>query len=164
MIVKLFIVELGLPMSIVDRSAFPRAMHIVDPHFSMPSRRSIARSALPALYEQMVINIKSRCFTANHAAASLNCWTDRRMRPFFSVTAHTINRGHFESYVLAFSPMEEAHTAEALLSKFTDVTRTYDIEHKLVRLVTDNASNVTCAFKDLVVPGFVEYFTATDEI
>ena len=60
--------------------------------------------------------------------------------------------------------MKEAHTTDALRSKFTDVTRAYDIEHKLVRLVIDNASNVTCAFKDLVVPGFVEYFTTTEEI
>ena len=129
MIVNMLIVELGLPMSIVDRPAFSRAMHIVDPHFSMPSRRSITRSTLPALHEQMVIDIKSRCLTANHVAASLDCWTDRRMRPFFSVTAHTINRGHFESYVLDFSPMEEAHTADALLAKFNDVTRKYNIDN-----------------------------------
>lgn len=60
--------------------------------------------------------------------------------------------------------MEEAHTAEALLDEFNEVTRTYDIEHKLVRLVTDNASNVTCAFKDLIVPGFAEYFASIEEI
>lgn len=163
MIVNLFIVELGLPLSIVDRSAFSRAMHIVDPHFSMPSRRTISRSTLPALHDQMVVDIKSRCSAANYVAASLDCWTDRRMRPFFSVTAHTINRGHFESYVLDFSPMEEAHTAEALLSKFKDVSRIYDIEEKLVRVVTDNASNITCALKDLIVPGFVEYFATSEE-
>ena len=164
MIVKLLIVELGLPLSIVDRSAFSRAMCVVDPHFVMPSRRTISRSMLPSLYEQMLNDVKSRCLEANHVAASLDCWTDRRMRSFFSVTAHTIIRGHFESYVLDFSPIEEAHTAEFLLDKFNDVTKTFDIEHKLVRLVTDNASNVTCAFKDLVVPGFAEYFADINEV
>ena len=73
MIVKLFIVELGLPMSIVDWPAFSRAMYIVDPHFSMPSRRSITRSALPALPEQMVIDIKTRCLTVSYVAASVDC-------------------------------------------------------------------------------------------
>ena len=76
----------------------------------------------------MMINIKSRCLTVNYVAASLDRWTDRRMRPFFSVTAQTINRGHFESHVLDVSPTEEAHNAEALLSKFNDVSRIYDIE------------------------------------
>ena len=34
----------------------------------------------------------------------------------------------------------------------------YDIEEKLVRIVTDNASNNLKAFKDLIVPGFEVYF------
>ena len=85
------------------------------------------------------------------------------MRPFFSVTAHTINNGIFESYVLDFSSMEESRSEDALLSRFQDAIRTYDIEHKLVRLVTDNASNVTSAFTDLIVPGFAEYFVTMEE-
>ena len=163
MIVKLLIVELGLPLSIVDRSPFIQAMRIVDPHFAIPSRRTIARSTLPALHDQMITEIKNRCPSANYVATSLDCWTDRRMRPFFPVTAHTINNGIFESYVLDFSSMEESHTADALLSRFQDLVRTYDIEHKLVRLVTDNASNVTSAFKDLIVPGFAEDFATMEE-
>ena len=111
----------------------------------------------------MVTEIKNRCLSANYVAASLDCWTDRRMRPLFSVTAHTINNGIFESYVLGFSSMEESHTADALLSQFQDVVRTYDIEHKLVRLVTDSASNVTSAFKDLIVLGFAESFATMEE-
>jgi hypothetical protein len=99
MVVKLLIVELGLPLSIVDRSAFSRVTQMVDPHFAMPHRRTIARSTLSALDNQMVIDIKSRCSTSNYIAASLDCWTDRQMRAFFSVTAHTIKHGNFESCV-----------------------------------------------------------------
>lgn len=150
MIVKLLIVELGLPLSIVDRSSFIPAMHIVDPHFLLSSRRTIARSTLPTLHDQMVTVIKNRCLSANYLAASLDYWTDRRMRRFFSATAHTINNGSFESYVLDYSSMEESHNPSPLS------------EHKRVRLVTDNASNVTSAFKDLIVPVFDAYFSTME--
>jgi hypothetical protein len=73
MIVKLLIIELGLPLSIVDRSPFMQAMRIVDPHFAIPSRRTIARSTLPVLHDQMITEIKNRCLSANYVAASLDC-------------------------------------------------------------------------------------------
>ena len=40
---------------------------------------------------------------------------------------------------------------------------TYNIEEKLVRIVTDNASNNIKAFDDLVVPEFEVYFEPEDE-
>ena len=40
---------------------------------------------------------------------------------------------------------------------------TYDIDEKLVRIVTDNASNNIKAFSDLIVPGFKVYFETDDE-
>ena len=91
----------------------------------------IGRLTFPALHDRRVIDIKSRCLSAYYVTASRNYWTGRRLQSFFSITAYTINHGHFEPYVLDFSPISEAHTAEALLSRFTNVARTYDMEYTI---------------------------------
>lgn len=51
-----------------------------------------------------------------------------------------------------------AHTGENLRHQLEGVMATYNIEDKVVRIVTDNASNNIKAFKDLMVPGFEVYF------
>ena len=50
------------------------------------------------------------------------------------------------------------HTSENLLKEYEAVTAQYNIENKIVRLITDNASNNIKAFGSLIVPGFEPYF------
>ena len=51
-----------------------------------------------------------------------------------------------------------SHTGENLRHQLESILATYDIDDKLVRIVTDNASNNMKAFGDLIVPGFEVYF------
>ena len=45
-----------------------------------------------------------------------------------------------------------------MLKEYEAIISHYDIEDKVVRLVTDNASNNIKAFGSLIVPGFEPYF------
>ena len=56
-----------------------------------------------------------------------------------------------------------SHSGENLRRQLEGVMATYDIEEKVVRIVTDNASNNIKAFDDLVVLGFEVYFEPEDD-
>lgn len=56
-----------------------------------------------------------------------------------------------------------SHTGDNLRRQLEDVTATFNIEEKLVRIITDNASNNLKAFDQLVIPGFETYFEAEDD-
>jgi len=60
--------------------------------------------------------------------------------------------------VLCFIPLRGSHTANLLLHHYENVLNTFDINTKIARLVTDNASSNIKAFQDLIVPGFEDYF------
>ncbi|CAF4897221.1 unnamed protein product, partial [Rotaria socialis] len=50
------------------------------------------------------------------------------------------------------------HSGEKLAAEFDRITQLYNLKDKLVRIITDNASNNQAAFNHLLLPGFDEYF------
>jgi hypothetical protein len=60
-VVNDLIIKLGLPLSIVERSAFINFMKTVDPKFSLTSRRTLSRTTIPSLYEKMNNQLKMFC-------------------------------------------------------------------------------------------------------
>ncbi|CAM4961709.1 unnamed protein product [Rotaria socialis] len=134
-IVKDLIIECGLPISLVDQDGFKSFMAAVDPMYSLLSRRQITRDKLPKLHDRMIMKLKALCNNAEYVSVTLDVWTDRRLRSYI---------GH--------------HTADVLLAEFEKVINYYHIEKKLVRLITDNASNNLKAFNHILLPGFESYF------
>lgn len=104
MIIQDLIVDLGLPLSIVDHPSFLRAMNTVDSRFSVLSRRVLCREKLPSAFEQIMLKVKQACKEAKFVALTLDIWSDRRMRSFLGITMHTIaeNDGSIHNYLLDF--------------------------------------------------------------
>ena len=92
MVFQNFIVELGSPFSIVEKPAFIRAMAVVDPRFSVPSRRMFTGTYLPKVHDTLIKTLKSTCSSTSFLSLSLDVWTDRRVRAYYAVTVHFINR------------------------------------------------------------------------
>ena len=90
-IIEDLIVELGLPLSLVERQGFLNFMNRVDPQFKMISRRSIARTAIPSLYKKMMDGLQMFCASAECVSLTLDIWSDRRQRAFFAVTGKIEN-------------------------------------------------------------------------
>lgn len=89
-IVQDLIIDLGLPLSLVERPGFLQFMNTVDSKFSVISRRTLGRTTIPNLYNKMNESLKQFCSSAEFISLTLDIWTDRRMRPFFSITGENI--------------------------------------------------------------------------
>lgn len=158
MVTNDLIIGLALPLSIVERPEFVQAMRTVDPRFVVPSRRSLCRDVLPHAFAKVENELKRICKENRFVSLTLDIWTDRRMRSFFAVTLHLIEQCLFKSHLLAFKCLSGSHTGDNLLKEYEEITAQYGIEEKVVRLITDNASNNIKAFASLVLPGFEPYF------
>ncbi|CAF3342402.1 unnamed protein product [Rotaria socialis] len=162
-IVENLIIELGLPLSLIERSGFITFMSNVDPKFSTISRRTLTRTILPDLYTKMLHGLKSFCSMATFISLTLDLWTDRRQRVFFALTGHSIINSEFKSYVLSFQPIYGKHRGPVLLDTYEACISSFSIRGKLVRLITDSASNNIAAFSGLIIPGFECYFQRDDD-
>ncbi|CAF3285043.1 unnamed protein product [Rotaria sp. Silwood2] len=162
-IVENLIIELGLPLSLIERPAFINFMSHVDPRFSTISRRTLTRTILPNLYTKMLDGLKSFCSIATSISLTLDLWTDRRQRAFFALTGHAIINSEFKSYVMSFQPIYGNHRAPLLLDAYEACISSFNIQGKLVRLVTDSSSNNIAAFSSLIIPGFESYFQDDDD-
>lgn len=80
------------------------------------------------------------------------------MRCYFSMTAHTIIENDYKSYLLSFERLHGKHSGEALAAEFDRVVQLYNLDDKIVRLITDNASINLAAFDDIILPVFEDYF------
>ncbi|CAF2083855.1 unnamed protein product [Rotaria magnacalcarata] len=83
-IVQNLIIELGLPLSLVERPAFIKFMSSVNPKFSITSRRTLRRTTIPSLYHKMNDLLKEFCSTAEYISLTLDIWSDRGARSFFN--------------------------------------------------------------------------------
>ena len=103
---KDFVIELELPLSIVEKPAFIRAITTVDPKFRIPSRRTLTYDYLPKAYDQANTKLKCLCSSAKYVSLTFDGWTDRRLRAFYAVAMHYIDEiGQLKSYLLAFNPL-----------------------------------------------------------
>ena len=50
-----------------------------------------------------------------------------------------------------------------LLQTYENIVNGFEIQTKVVHLVTDNAANNIKAFQNLIIPGFEHYFDVEDD-
>ena len=112
---------MGLPLSIVENPPFKHFTNEIDPRYKCISRRDVTRSFLPVLHKKCVSKLKDICSQSNHVSLTLDLWTDRRMRCYFGIIAHTIIDDHYKSYLLSFERLHGRHSGEALAAEFDRV-------------------------------------------
>ncbi|CAF1078887.1 unnamed protein product [Rotaria sordida] len=154
---------MSLPLLIVDNESFMNFMLDVDPKYKMINRRDITRSFLPIMYKKCIKKLQDICNRSKYISLPLDIWSDRRMRSYFGITLHTIIDDQYKTYVLSFERLKGKHSGDKLAAEFDRVVQMYNLKDKLVRIVTDNASNNQAAFDNLILPGFEEYFNDIDD-
>ncbi|CAF5087461.1 unnamed protein product, partial [Rotaria magnacalcarata] len=149
---------MGLSLSIVDHTSFNDFMNDVDSKYKPIHRRDLTRSFLPALHKKCTSKLQEICAEAKHVSLTLDIWCDRLMRSYFGVTLHTIIDDKYKTFLLSFERLEGRHTSDKLAAEFDRIIQLYNLKDKIVRLITDNASNNLAAFDNIILPGFDDYF------
>ena len=86
-------------------------------------------------------------------SVTVDIWTDRIMRSYLGITAHTVNitpitkKMKLQSVLLKFQRFTGSHTAENIFEAFHEAMDEANLKKKVEIIVTDNAANMRAAFK-----------------
>ena len=146
----LLIVQDLQPLSIVEDKGFRQFISDLDPKYQLPCRREIASNLLPTLYEETKSQLFRELCDANAIALTTDLWSSRHTQSFMTVTAHFINKEWvLKSCVLETPRLAASHTAQNISDELVRVMSEWQIQRKVVAVVTDNSSKETSAVNKL---------------
>ena len=136
-------------MSIVEDQGLKNFVHTLDSRYKIPSRRTIM-SRLPETYQSVKRKLKGQLNNTTHIALTTNIWTSLQTKSYCCITAHYItDTWELKSAVLEIFDFSNEHIADNIASEILRVTTEWNIEGKIVCVMTDNASNIVAAINKM---------------
>lgn len=152
----IFVASTSVPFSIIDTSEFAEFCRSLVPNFKLPDKKTVL-SEITDVYTKMRKNILTEIAAARKICLCVDEWTKKGMNwSVIGVTAHFFNpKTHqMERILLGMPRFEHPHTAERISETIDSILRHWEIaEKKIWRIITDNAKNITKAFRTVASDG-----------
>ncbi|CAH0562953.1 unnamed protein product [Brassicogethes aeneus] len=137
------------PFSVVEDYGFKKFVHALNPSYELPSRKKLLNTFLQASYEKTFLVCQTALNKVEAVTLTTDCWTSRNSKNFMAVTAHFINENFKnQSMLLDCSSFGETHTSQNLSKELKRVILEWNLEGKILMVISDNAANIRKAIKD----------------
>lgn len=122
----------------------------------LPHPCTLSRNSLSRVYNDCVFAVKAKINEDNPSAISLtmDAWTDNyRHIPFMTFTMHWMSptETQLRSCTLQTSFLPHPHTADNIIAELKKVLIQFNLNNKIITLVTDGGTNMIKAAKDMKV-------------
>ena len=142
------IVKNYLPFQIVESSDFQKFLYKLNSTYKMPTRKTVSSTLLPQLYATIKERVKEEIKSTDSVCITTDGWSSRANESYLSVTAHYLdNKLELKSSLLECFKYDEKHTANNLAEELHRVLQEWEIDRKIVGVVTDNAPNIVAAVR-----------------
>ena len=151
-----------MPLSLVENEIFGKILTDLDPKIKLPIRKRVADN-ITNLSDECREYVKNRLIGAlGKISITADIWSKKSLTTcYLGVTAHCVSEeSKLEDFVLDFVEFPHPHTGERISELIYEVLCNWGLVGKAKFIVTDNASNMVCAFKntntdedDLVIAG-----------
>ncbi|KAF5370312.1 hypothetical protein D9758_006880 [Tetrapyrgos nigripes] len=136
-----WVAESMRPFNIVQDRGFQCLMKTGRPHYYIPHPTTIARDVKEVFAKTRKRVAKMLQNTESDINCGIDTWTSPNHKAFAAVTVHFEHEGKLLSMLLDFFEIAESHSGENLARAFGDMLVEFGIEHKLLSVTCDNASN-----------------------
>lgn len=135
------------PLNIVNDTEFKKFVALLNPSYSLPTRKTLSESLLPRQYLQLKNQVKNEISKAQAVCITTDGWTSDNNESFIGVTAHYIDpeAGKMCANLLGCIEFDDSHTSMNLCHFLKNELREWQIENKVGVIVSDNAANIVAA-------------------
>ena len=142
------------PFSIVDNIGFCRLMALIEPRYTLPSRRYFSEVMIPAIYSKVKHHVSQLLSSTTYVSVTTDAWSSTYSHhSFMSLTAHFItDTMEKKDLMLSAWQFDESHTADNISVALLSHIQSWDIEEKLVCAVRDNAANMIAGMRVAHIP------------
>ncbi|XP_058777231.1 zinc finger BED domain-containing protein RICESLEEPER 2-like isoform X2 [Vicia villosa] len=136
---SIFVVLDELPFSAVEREGFKFYSKVMQPQFSIPSRRTVARDCFQLHLdekEKLKAFFKSDC---NRVALTTDCWNSLQNLNYLTLTAHFVdNEWKYQKRIISFAVIPD-HKGGTVGRKIEEVLKDWGIRN-VSTITVDNAT------------------------
>jgi hypothetical protein len=137
---SVFVVLDEQPFSAVEGEGFKFYSKVMQPQFTIPSRRTVARDYFQLYLDEkqkLKAFFKSDC---NRVALTTNCWTSIQNLNYLTLTAHFVdNEWKYQKRIISFTVIPN-HKGETVGRKIEEVLRDWGIRN-VSTITVDNATS-----------------------
>ena len=140
-LLNLFIFDFQ-PFSVVDDSGFKAFFSALNPSYQLPSKHSISKTAIPAMHEECK-QMKEIIEKGNQFCVTTDFWTSINAVSYIAVTAHFLDENvNICSLLLECHPIDIFYNSENFASELLNIVEKWEIQEKILLLVSYNAVNI----------------------
>lgn len=144
------------PLTLGERQGMRHFANCAVPGYVTPCYSTVTDTLLPAAMKEVEEQVESALRGNRNFTIATDIWTSRRGHPFIAFICTYINE-NFEgkAMLLGCNHMPGHHTGDSIYAIFDLCVKKWKIDDSIIRVVSDNASNMLSAFR---LPGFTKEF------
>ncbi len=135
------------PLSAGEREGMRHFAGAAQPGYTPPCYNTVRDTLMPHALEEMEDRLRDLLKKGDGFVLSADIWTSRRGHSFLGIVASFIDgtfRGH--TVLLSCDHIQGHHTADRIYQMYESVLKYWNVERRVIRVVTDSASNMVKAF------------------
>ncbi|CAB5142161.1 unnamed protein product [Rhizophagus irregularis] len=144
-----FVIGTVQPLNVVEDPDFIKMINGFDKHYKVPCTKTI-KNRISKTFEIGKVTLKNQLVQVKHISLTLDAWSSPAHLPYLGVTAHWIT-SDFEpnEVLLSIKELPYPYGATEIQEHLIDLFYEWEIESKIIALVTDNGSNIKKAYNEI---------------
>ncbi|XP_033998009.1 zinc finger BED domain-containing protein 1-like [Trematomus bernacchii] len=143
------VVKDSQPFSIVDDCGFKELVALLDPKYTLPSRRALKEMVVKR-YEEEKTKAKAVMQRVEAVSLTADMWTSINMDAYLAVTCHYVDdSAKLATVLLGVLPFPETHTAVNITAAMRSLMEEWGTEGKVTSIVTDAGANMVASVRSL---------------
>lgn len=136
------------PLTLVEDKEFKKFVALLNPSYLLPSRKTLTSNLIPQYFNKVSETVLGELARAEAVALTTDTWTSLPNENYLAVTAHFVHEnGELKTYLLNCLLFNDSHTAQNLSVEIKKCVTQWNLDGKIVAVVSDNAANIKAAIR-----------------